>query len=108
MFIAVIVRTIELTYLRAPTCKLFLVPLTVLWQGFEDSDEAPLCADREIRDVLAELSPTYVLYLRNEACSARQKALPLENDPCQQSPTHLTERLPPLGVHLLGSKGSVK
>ncbi|KAL5473172.1 hypothetical protein EMCRGX_G027620 [Ephydatia muelleri] len=92
----------------APTCKLFLVPLTVLWQGFEDSDEAPLCADREIRDVLAELSPTYVLYLRNEACSARQKALPLENDLCQQSPTHLTERLPPLGVHLLGSKGSVK
>lgn len=110
VFIAVIVRTIELTYLRASTCKLFSVPLTALWQGFEDSDEAPLCADREIRDILAQLSPAHVLYLTSEVCSARQKALPLENDPCRHSSIHLdlTERLSPIGVHLLGSKGRAK
>lgn len=94
----------------ASTCKLFSVPLTALWQGFEDSDEAPLCADREIRDILAQLSPAHVLYLTSEVCSARQKALPLENDPCRHSSIHLdlTERLSPIGVHLLGSKGRAK
>lgn len=106
----VILRAIESTYLRASTCKLFSIPLAVLWQGFESSEATPLRADREMVGVLAELARTDVLYFTNEAVGTEKNALLLGNEPLRPYSTLVdpVECSPPVGVHQLGSKDNVE